>query len=168
MVIACEVILTIAMVVVIYLDATRFVIPNWLNGALFAVFPVMALLIPTSFDWLASLYMFGALFALGFGLFALNVMGGGDVKLLAVMGLYVGWSKLGLEFLFYMSLIGGALSVLLLIIRQIAPAIWIKLGLKIIPRILTIGEPIPYGLAIAGSFLFMLWSRILPVFVIGQ
>lgn len=168
MMLVCEVILTIAMAAVIYFDATRFVIPNWLNGALLAVFPVMALLVPTSFDWVSPLIMFAVLFAAGFGLFALNIMGGGDVKLLAVLGLYVGWGRLGLEFVIYMSLIGGGLSVCLLLMRQIAPGIWLKLKLKTIPKILTVGEPVPYGLAIAGSFLWMVWGRTLPVFVISQ
>lgn len=167
MILFLSVVLTIAMGVVIVLDATRFVIPNWLNGVLLALFPVVALLIPTSFDWLASVYLFAALFAVGFALFALNIMGGGDVKLLAVLGLYVGWGKLAVEFVLFMSLIGGALTLILLLLRITAPALFNRLGWQTIPKILTIGAPIPYGLAIAGSFLFLLWGRVLPVFVVS-
>jgi len=155
------------MAAVIALDAARFVIPNWLNGALLALFPLIALFVPTSFDWLAALYLFVALFVAGFALFSLNIMGGGDVKLLAVLGLYIGWSKLAVEFVIIMSLIGGALTLILLLLRVVMPALCNRLGMKSIPKILTIGAPIPYGIAIAGSFLVLLWSRVLPVFVTG-
>lgn len=115
-------------------------------------------------DWFSGLLMFAALLGAGFGLFCLRVLGGGDVKLLAVLGLYTGWSENGLALIIYMAFLGGILSLLVMLARAMMPAIGVRLGLKTLPRLLTMGQPIPYGLAIAGSFLLLIWTgRLLPV-----
>lgn len=64
-------------------DLRRMRIPNWLNGVIAALFlPVgLALLPPEAVAWRYAAG-FGVL-ALGFALFALGRMGGGDVKMLA-------------------------------------------------------------------------------------
>ena len=143
-------VLIFAMLAVIYFDATRFIIPNWLNAALILLFPLWWYLSPTPIDALGSLYLFLAFLVVGFALFALGLMGAGDVKLLAALALYIGWNITALYFLIYMGLIGGALTMLILIIRRILRSRETK------PRIFTRKEPVPYGLAIAGSFLFLL------------
>lgn len=152
------------MLAVMYFDVRSYLIPNWLNAALLAVFPVWMLVVHPHPDWLSSLFMFGALLGVGFALFCLRVMGGGDVKLLAVLGLYTGWTSTGLGLLVYMAMLGGVFSILLLFARACMPWIALRLGLGGIPRLLTMGQPIPYGLAIAGAFLLLIWTnRLLPV-----
>lgn len=160
------VILTVAMLAVIYLDTTRFLIPNWLNLTLLAVFLVWGFVAP-HMDWLSALYMFLALFAAGYLMFAFHIMGGGDVKLLAVCGLFVGWGQAGISFIFYTAILGGLLSLLVLALRFLLPPICARLGGKSLPALFTMGEPVPYGLAIAGAFLLLLWRNHLPGLVIG-
>ena len=156
-------ILTALMAMVIWLDATRYRIPNWLNGVLLVLFLPWAVWVHPQIDWISSLLMFALLLGGGFALFALRFMGGGDVKLLAVLGLYVGFSQAGLALVIYMALLGGVLSVALLALRAIVPALLPKLGIRTIPPLFSMGQPVPYGLAIAGAFLMVLWTGRLVV-----
>lgn len=156
--------LTIAMLVAIYTDLTRYIIPNWLNLGLLLLYPVWYMLAPEPLNPLMSLAVFGILLVSGFALFALKVVGGGDVKLLAVCGLYTGWGSASLGFVFYTGLIGGAMSLILIALRFAMPAMLAGLRRKevTIPRVLTMDEPVPYGLAIALSFLIILWNGEMP------
>lgn len=140
------------MLAVIYFDATRYIIPNWLNAAILVLYPIWSVLSPVELDWLGGIYLFAALLAFGFACFAAGIMGAGDVKLMAVLGLYIGWSRESVAFLFYIGLLGGALALVVLIVRRIL----LKHPQK--PRVFTKKEPIPYGLAIAGAFLLLLGS----------
>lgn len=167
MILATAIILSLIMAIVIWVDVTTYKIPNWLNGVLLGLYPVWYFLAPVDLDIISSLIMFGVLFATGFALFAIRVIGGGDVKLLAICGLYTGWNETGVALLFYMGVIGGALSFLLIMGRWIAPVISNCLHRKTLPKILTMGAPIPYGLAIAGAFLILIWMDKLPGLVIG-
>lgn len=65
------------------------------------------------FQLLAALIVFG----LGFALFWWGLMGGGDVKLLAALGLYIPFSQLPL-FLIVMAVIGGILGCVALILGR--------------------------------------------------
>ena len=150
------------MLIVLYTDATRFIIPNWLNAALLLLYPTWCLLGPVSPDMLSGLYAFGILFVFGYILFAFNIMGGGDIKLLMVLGLWLELSPALMEMLIYMGLLGGALSVGLLVARYSLPALGAKMEWKMIPRIFTHKEPVPYGLAIAIAFLITLWKGRVP------
>ena len=152
--------LSICMLAVVYYDTRYYLIPNWLNLLLLAAFPVWAWIVLPEPEWLMRVSMFGILFAVGFALFSLRIMGGGDVKLLAVLGLYTGLNETGLALVVYMAVLGGVLSLVVLALRMLLPAF----RLKRIPTLFTMGQPIPYGLAIAGAFLFLIWSgRLMPV-----
>lgn len=147
---------------VVYYDLTRYLIPNWLNGLLLALYPVMLLMNPLPVDWMQGLMVMGGCFAAGFAIFALRIMGGGDVKMLTVCGLWTGAAAIP-DFLFVTALLGGLLTLLLIVLRY-AAAWWFahKQGEQTIPRLLTYGEPVPYGLAISGAFLILLWMGKLP------
>ena len=160
-------VLSVLMAAVIVYDGVRFIIPNWLNGAFLALFVVWGVMNPNT-DWLSALTMFIVLFGVGYVLFALGTVGGGDVKLLAVCGLYTGWSVTGLKLVVYMSLLGGALALVLVALRLMVPALTARLGIQTIPRVLTVGEPAPYGVAIAVAFLGLLWTGQLPGLLVGQ
>ena len=91
-------------------DALAMRIPNWLTLSIALSFFPMAVLagMPLS---AASLHLaagFG-LFALGFVLFSLGLFGGGDAKLLAAAGLWLGWPDL-IPFLVMTALAGGVLA----------------------------------------------------------
>lgn len=89
---------------------------------------------------------FGML-VLGFGLFALGWIGGGDAKLFAATAIWLGWSHL-FEYALWASLAGGALTIALLSLRAVplperfAETVWLK-------RLHQAGHGVPYGIALA-------------------
>jgi prepilin peptidase CpaA len=126
-------------------------IPNGLNAA------VALLALP--FWWAAGLALWPdaalqiAVAALVFGLFAgafaLGAMGGGDVKLVAALALWLPWQAV-LMLLVLMSLAGGALTLAMVVRKRLA-------GRQ--------GQlEIPYGVAIAFGGLWLIGQRFLYQF----
>lgn len=156
------ILLTALMLAVFYLDATRYLIPNWLVGTVIAAYPCMVMITPVSVNWLEALEVMAGVFAVGYVVFILRLMGGGDVKLLTACALWVGLPGL-MDYLLYVAALGGALGLALYIGRKLlaaaAPAVALSPRL---PRILREREPLPYGLAIAAAFLWLLWHGLLP------
>lgn len=114
-------VLTALMLVVIYTDITRYIIPNWLNLTVLLLFPVMYFTspdLPEGYSvWMALAIML-AVFAFGFVLFATHILGGGDVKLLTALALWTG-AQASLEFLFLFAILGGVFVILLVMLREI-------------------------------------------------
>jgi prepilin peptidase CpaA len=158
------IILSTLMTYVVYSDLRFYIIPNWLCGAVIALYPVMLLLTPEIVDWLDGLMFLGIMFTVGLLIFTLNWMGGGDVKLLAALALWTGWEGAGKEFLIYTVLFGGVLSLLLLLLRFILPMVLAQFMYKpiILPSVVSHGKPVPYGVAIAAAFLLLLWKEFIP------
>lgn len=150
-----------SMFAVMYYDATRFIIPNWLVGGLLIAYPLAVLLSPVAVDWKNDLMAMLLVFAIGYVVFALRVMGGGDVKLIIVLSLWVGWNNLYM-FGFYFAVLGGILSIIILLLRKVVP--FIVKDTKTLPRIFKNKEPVPYGLAIAGAFLLMVFQEEIAMF----
>jgi prepilin peptidase CpaA len=88
-------------------------IPNRLTAGLALLYPVYVALSPTPVDWPAALGLAGAVFLIGLVLFARQLIGGGDVKLLAAVSLWAGPEHFVL-FLLLTTLTGGALGLLTL------------------------------------------------------
>lgn len=154
--------LTCFMLAVIWFDITRFIIPNWLVGILLALYPVMLVMTPLPVDWAAGLLVMGITFLVGLIIFRFRFMGGGDVKLMIVCALWAGTSA-ALEFFVYMGLLGGALSLFIYLVRPFYAFALSKMqNPHPIPRLLTVGEPVPYGVAIATAFLIILWMGKVP------
>ena len=153
--------LLFAMVATCYLDVTRYTIPNWLVASVLVLYPIALYLSPYVIDWMEGLKAFGLLFALGFVLFMLKIMGAGDVKLIAVLGLWVGWKHLP-DFVILFAIFGGILSIVLLILRRLQMYLPWKQRFK--PRILEKGAPVPYGIAIAFGFAWLLLSGKIALF----
>lgn len=149
--------LTLAMLAVIYLDITRYLIPNSLNAAILVMFVGAAFFLP--FSWLA-LVAASIILVVGLGFFALGLMGGGDIKLLTVLALWTGWGIVTLQFILLTALVGGVLVLFTFAARAVAPIFWKRTPL---PRFLTWKQPVPYGIAIAGAFLLLLWSNHIPI-----
>ncbi len=132
-------------------DATRFVIPNTVSIAILAVFVAAVIASPLEFRWIDQLGAFALVFGVGWALFAFGLVGGGDVKLMAAIAPWCGLTALPTE-LAYVALSGGVLALTLLGLRSLLPKIMAAaqpanaVGL---PRVLTAGEPMPYGVAIA-------------------
>ncbi len=140
-----------SMIAVIAFDVTRYIIPNWLVASILVLYPVAVLISPHQIDWMMALAGAAIVFLVGYVVFALRLMGGGDIKLITVCALWVGWSSL-LEFIFVTAILGGLLAAALWIIRKLIPHIK---SIKVLPRILKEGESVPYGVAIALAFLYL-------------
>ncbi|MDE3059901.1 MAG: prepilin peptidase [Pseudomonadota bacterium] len=152
--------LLFSMLLVLWLDTTRYIIPNWLSGSLLALYPIALLLARHPVDWQLALAGMFFVLAIGYFIFSRRWMGGGDIKLITVASLWVGWQNL-VEYLFDVTLLGGALSVALLFGRKWG-APYLQRDGKPLPRILRNGEPVPYGIAIAVGFLIMVWLGKIP------
>ena len=141
--------LAIALVFAAFTDMRRRQIDNWLNA-------VIALAAP-AFWWASGLSLWPdvaiqlgtALAAFGIlaALFAFKVMGGGDVKLLTALALWVPPYEF-MQLLLIMSLAGGALTIMLVF--------W-HVARRQRDRI-----AVPYGVAIAFGGLWVLAVNYLP------
>ena len=93
----------------------------------------------------------GAMLAIGIAMFAMGWLGGGDAKLFAAGALWVGLDHL-LEFTFFITTAGGALTMALLAFRSTLPHPWIMRQ----AWALHLHDPktgVPYGIAIAAAAL---------------
>lgn len=101
-------------------DARRYIIPNRLTMAVagwFALYVLVGLTVTRTLTPAAlidPLLVAAAVFAVTAALFALGVMGGGDVKLATATSLWAG-SDLVFEFLTLTALAGGVLSMVALV-----------------------------------------------------
>lgn len=155
--------LSLLMAAAFYTDLTRYLIPNWIVLGVMALYPLFVLTAPVPEDWVSGLIALGVMFAGGFALYALRLMGAGDIKLLMALSLWCGFSETLLLFLFCTVLLGGALAIVLYGVRLLLPAALARREHGgHIPRLLTHGEPIPYGLAITSAFLWVIWSDEIP------
>lgn len=93
-------------------DALEFTIPNCVSLGLVLLYPIHVLVSPAPIEWGWSMLIALALFVPCIALFAAGGFGGGDVKLLTASALWAG-PKLILPMLLLMSLVGGALAVLI-------------------------------------------------------
>ncbi len=129
-------------------DATRYIIPNRLCAGLALAFAPIALaagLPLTSFAICLGVGLAGL--AVGIGLFAGGVMGGGDAKLAAACLLWLGPAAVP-AFVLWTALAGGGLAVTLLFARR-APRLAAIGGPAWIGRLLQPGGDVPYGVATA-------------------
>ena len=137
--------LAIALLVAAISDLRTRLIHNWLTFGIAAAAP--------AFWWASGLALWPgvaaqlalgmAAFAVLAGLFAVRAMGGGDVKLLTALALWLPWQPF-LKLLVIMALLGGVLTILFAAAHRIAR----RKG-----RV-----EIPYGVAIAGAGLWVLAS----------
>ena len=101
----------------------------------------------------------GIAFLLMFGLYAVGIMGAGDVKLITVLMLW-GGERDGPAFLIIMTLIGGLLAALLLAVRK-SMAVWPSIDRYIPSRRLKAWASrgiFPYGIAICIAGLVLMPS----------
>ncbi len=150
---------TLLLCIAAALDSWKFIIPNAITVALIALFIVTALLLPYDMgwrDWMSHLGAAAAVLAGGAVLFAFKKMGGGDVKLMTAVAFWAGFEYLS-DLLLYIALAGGALAIILIILRRVLFGLMTAASLTkvALPRMLLSGEPVPYGLAIAPSAIYL-------------
>ena len=141
--------LAIALVFAAFTDLRRRQIDNWLNAAIALAAP--------AFWWSSGLSLWPdvalqlgvalAAFVLLAGLFAIKMMGGGDVKLLTALALWIQWDAF-IQLLMVMALAGGVLTIVM--------------GIYHIMRRQRDKLAIPYGVAIAFGGLWVLYFNLLP------
>ncbi|MCL4672727.1 MAG: prepilin peptidase [Sphingomonadaceae bacterium] len=142
--------LAIALVVAAVTDIRRRQIDNWLNGAIVVAAPL--------YWWTAGMSLWPgvaiqvgvalACFAVFAGLFALRMMGGGDVKLLTALALWIEPTWF-LKLLVVMALAGGVLTIVL--------------GAYHVMKRRRDKLAVPYGVAISIGGLFVLGTHYLPL-----
>jgi prepilin peptidase CpaA len=159
--------LVFAMLAVLWLDVTRFIIPNWLVGSLLLLYPVALYMHSATIDWPMAIVGMLLTFTAGYFLFVMKWMGGGDVKLLAVNALWIGFNIELLQYILAVSVIGGIFTLVLIAARKWVPFIPRYSTDKPVPRILQANGPVPYGVAIALAFLFWIVSGKIPVLMVG-
>jgi prepilin peptidase CpaA len=139
------------LLVACWCDLKSRTIPNWLN------FVIALLAIP--FWWSIGLQLWpdvalqmavaAIVFFVFAAAFAIGAMGGGDVKLVAAIALWLPWQAV-IALLFIMSVAGGVLTLAMLIRHRLA-----KQGGQL---------EIPYGVAIAFGGLWLISERFLNQF----
>lgn len=143
--------LAIALLTAAFTDLKRRQIDNWLNAAIALAAPL--------YWWAQGLSLWPdvamqigvavAAFIVLAGLFAIKAMGGGDVKLLTALALWLP-AQLFLKMLLVMSIAGGVLTIVL--------------GMWYITRRQRDKIKIPYGVAIAGAGLWALSPQLTAAF----
>lgn len=130
-------------------DAVSFTIPNWISAALILAFFPAALALGATPGQIGVCAAVGfvALLA-GMGMFAAGWIGGGDAKLFAAAGLWLGWPA-SVSFVLITGMAGGALAVSLLMLRSAWLHPVAARGPGWFGRLATPDEKVPYGIAIA-------------------
>jgi len=136
-------------------DVASYTIPNFLQVAFVATFAVFVAATAMPLAVIAGHLLAGSLgLAVGFTLFAFGLVGGGDAKLFACIALWLGLHNLP-EFALVASVMGGALTVLLLTVRRFPLPAWLS-EQHWIARLHEARGAIPYGVALAaGAFLIL-------------
>lgn len=129
------------------IDLLTMTIPNRVSVILLAAFLIVAPFAGLGFAEIGLHLLAGLLvFAICFGLFAANVMGGGDAKMLTAASVWFGFNSSLEMFMIYVGLIGGLVTVLVLLIRAHANSA-IAVGVPLPPSLFA-AKKIPYGVAI--------------------
>lgn len=141
--------LAIALLIAAFTDLRSRQIANWLNGAIALGAPL--------FWWASGLSLWpgvaiqlgvaAACFIILAGLFALRAMGGGDVKLLTALALWIPPAQF-LNLLVVMALVGGLLTIVF--------------GAWHVARRQRDRLAVPYGVAIATGGIWVLAANYLP------
>ena len=125
-------------------------IPNWVVVTIAALYPVYVLSAAQPIGWQGALVLAGLVFAIGFALYSFRLLGGGDVKFLAVVALWAGPVQIT-AFMLSTAIIGGLLAImattpLRLLLPYMAAATGVDADIRQLMKL-----QIPYGIAIAAG-----------------
>lgn len=136
-------------------DLASFTIPNFLQAVLlagFAIFTLASGMHVATLSWHLLAALIGL--AVGFTLFALGIVGGGDAKLFACVSLWFGFPDL-LEYAVIASLFGGIFTLLVLGFRRL-PIPQFLTRQAWLMRLHDQKSGIPYGVALASGAFYVL------------
>jgi prepilin peptidase CpaA len=143
-----------AMVFAAAFDLFTMTIPNKISIALVAAFALVAPMSGLPLDAIGVHLATGlGALVIGFLMFVRGWIGGGDAKLMAAAALWIGFDQLG-EFLVVIGMLGGLLSVSILLFRRYVPDSLVK-GPYWLERLHTQGNGVPYGVAIGAAALLV-------------
>ena len=135
-------------------DLTTYKIRNNLVLALLLAYLVFAPVVGiSSHEIIRSVAVAGVVLLVSFALFAAGLIGGGDAKLAAATALWFGFDHL-LDYMIYASLLGGALTLLILQFRKL-PLPTFLARQQWITRLHETGGGVPYGIALAAAALLI-------------
>jgi prepilin peptidase CpaA len=151
--------LTILLIVAAVVDVRTYTISNGLNAAVALLAPLFwwSIGLPLWPDAAIQIGVALAVFGLLAITFYMGMMGGGDVKLAAAIALWFPPATT-LRFLVFMSLAGGLLTIIVLLVHRIRGKAPIVDGEK------AARVEVPYGVAIAAGALWILAQRFLNQF----
>jgi prepilin peptidase CpaA len=143
-------------------DLFTYRIPNVLVAVLAVGFLLLALVQWTGVNWIGHFGVGATVLGGCVVFYAFGQMGAGDAKLLGALALWAGIPGV-IPLLFWVSLCGLGAMLVILVVRPFAPMI-VKASSTNggLPRVLTKGQGIPYGIGIApgaiiASFSFPAW-----------
>jgi prepilin peptidase CpaA len=147
---AILVVFPLCMAMAAFSDLLTMTIPNRLSLVLIASFIAIAPFAGLSVnEILMHLGAGAAVFAACFALFAFNIMGGGDAKILTASAVWFGFNDSLVAYLAYVSVLGGFLSIFILMIRANYDLILVS---RIpVPQTMLHTKKVPYGIAIGGA-----------------
>lgn len=147
------VVFPMCMAMAAFSDLLTMTIPNRLSIVLLASFVAVAPLAGLPWqEFGMHLVAGGMVFAACFTLFAFGIMGGGDAKILTASAVWFGFNESLVAYLSYVSVLGGFLSIIILMLR--ANHNLIIVSRMPIPETMLHAKKVPYGIAIgAAAFL---------------
>ncbi len=137
-------------------DIRDFTIPNRIVVAILLLYPVHASVSFVHVDWPADLVTGAVVLFFGALLFRAQIVGGGDVKLLAAVSIWAG-SELALPMILLTVIAGGVLGVIAL-----GTNVWVNRGTGLLTLSGLRKERLPYGAAIGFGGLYVI-AQILTV-----
>lgn len=149
------VIFPFCMVYAVISDMVSMTIANRVSLILIAAFALVAPF--TGMEWSQYGMHFaagGLVLAVTFCLFALGVMGGGDAKLMAATAVWFGFSPELLQYLVYAALIGGGLTLAIIVYRALPISVYTG-GNMFLRHFADKQAGIPYGVALGISGLIV-------------
>ena len=139
-------------------DVWKFVIPNTVSVALAVLFFPTVLLLGEPVGWLSHLGAALSVFVAGLAAYRFRILGAGDAKLLTAVSLWAGFEHLPL-YLLVVAFAGGAVTGMLWLLRRVIVGFVVQIGTSpgqvTLPRVLLVGEPIPYGVGIAVAAIYL-------------
>ena len=133
-------------------DIYEFKIPNWISIVLIAAYPLAGYALGASYHVMMEGVLIGAaVLTIGFILFAVKIIGGGDAKLFAATAPWLGLGSLGI-FLFNTALSGLILTMTIMMFRRL-PLLPVCAHAPWLIRLHERKKDIPYAVAIAAGAL---------------
>ncbi|MCF6369238.1 A24 family peptidase [Rhizobium halophilum] len=138
-------------------DLFTMTIPNRISVFLLASFAVLAPVSGLPWAEISMSVAAGAIvLAVCFGFFALNIMGGGDVKLLAASAVWFGFSSALAAFIVTTAFWGGVITLLVMLLRsQSSRFATIE---AVVPAQILTTRKVPYGVAIGIAGILTFWE----------